>query len=170
MSPPKTLLITLQTIFRPAILPLHRSQSVIHPTIFPLTDHLSWFLKSFFIHSILTLLVLSSLNNPHISLRSIYGGPGMERSIYSSYDYGRRHLNSDRDMRCGNNSDALLTILKRKVEEYLGSLQATTGCDNVKVDVEIKSWKESDQWDLIEEEREQVITFRLDFKSVISYL
>ena len=59
--------------------------------------------------------------------------------------------------------------LQALVRDHLKYHPATVGCDDVKADVEIKSWKESDEWDLINEKREFVVNFRLEFKSVISY-
>lgn len=70
---------------------------------------------------------------------------------------------------CSVDNHLLLMVLKFEVKEHLERLSVTKGCDNVKVDAVIKSWKESDDWDFIKAERKLVVNFRLDFKSVISY-
>ncbi|KMQ88348.1 crp fnr family transcriptional regulator [Lasius niger] len=60
----------------------------------------------------------------------------------------------------------LLLLLQAIVKNHLCNHPATEDQENVKVDVEVKSWKESDEWDLINDKRDFIIHFRLDFKVV----
>lgn len=41
--------------------------------------------------------------------------------------------------------------------------------DGMKGDAVVKSWKESDEWDLIKDKGELIVNFRLDFECIISY-
>lgn len=59
--------------------------------------------------------------------------------------------------------------LKFAVEDHLKKLSVSDGSDSVKVDMDIRSWTESEEWDLILDKKELVVNFRLDFKSVISF-
>lgn len=73
------------------------------------------------------------------------------------------------ELRCSSSyygHSLLLLQLEALVENHLKTHPATEDHDNVKVDVEVKSWKESDEWDLINDKREFIVNFRLDFKVV----
>lgn len=59
--------------------------------------------------------------------------------------------------------------LERVIEDHFKGLSVSFGSDSVKVDADIKSWTESDEWDLVLDKQELVVNFRFDFKSVISY-
>lgn len=67
-------------------------------------------------------------------------------------------------------SEAILEDFRILLQSQLRNLEAAKGHSDIKVDVKLKSWKESYNRDLLSGKRELVVEFRLDFKSVISYI
>nr|AYP41332.1 hypothetical protein [Hirsutella thompsonii] len=66
-------------------------------------------------------------------------------------------------------SQEIIEHLKILLRSHMKDLAVAQGNNGIKVDAYLKSWKESDNWDLLKGKREVVVEFRLDFKSVISY-
>lgn len=67
-------------------------------------------------------------------------------------------------------SEAILDELRILLGCQLKELDVAKGYNGIKVDVNLKSWKESYNWDLLNEKREVVVEIILEFKSVISYI
>ena len=63
----------------------------------------------------------------------------------------------------------LLIKLKRVVEDHLKNLPVWMDSVNMEVEMDIKSWKELNEWELIENKREVIVNFKLDVNTVISY-